>query len=417
MSIETIALKPPKLIVVDYGIEDEGGNGKIEPGEIFTLTIRIQNRGQGDARNVLAEVIQGNNVFLHAESQKIHKLGNITPGAYKDISYTLYTNKRVKKNIPIKLKLTEDRPKFSLEEPIVIELNKREYSLAVLEFKSSETTTEIIKVPGISIDIEENIPNTKMKNSDAIAIVIGNRNYQKVKNVDYALRDAQFMKEYLIKSFGYKKGNVLLIQDATKGEFETLFGSKGNHKGRLYNMVKRGKSDVFIYYSGHGAPGVNEKKGYFVPVESDPGYIEIAGYGLETLYTNLSKVRARSITVILDACFSGAGLLENVSPLTLGIKDHANLIGKNGLILSSTSGDQLASWYPEKKHGLFTYYFLEGIQSRRADQNADGTITFGEMRDYLSDETEGVPYYARRLHNVEQVPSLYGDEDRVLVKF
>ena len=287
----------------------------------------------------------------------------------------------------------------------------------MLEFKSSETTTEIIKVPGISIDIEENIPNTKMKNSDAIAIIIGNRNYQKVKNVDYALRDAQFMKEYLIKSFGYKKGNVLLIQDATKGEFETLFGSRGNHKGRLYNMVKRGKSDVFIYYSGHGAPGVNEKKGYFVPVESDPGYIEIAGYGLETLYTNLSKVRARSITVILDACFSGAGLLESVSPLTLGIKDHANLIGKNGLILSSTSGDQLASWYPEKKHGLFTYYFLEGIQSRRADQNADGTITYGEMRDYLSDETEGIPYYARRLHNVEQVPSLYGDEDRVLVKF
>ena len=101
-------------------------------------------------------------------------------------------------------------------------------------------------------DIDMNIPQTGMHNPDAIAVVIGNRKYKDndIPEVKYAHNDAKGMKEYLVKMLGYKESNIIVKLDATKAEFEQIFGIKGNHEGQLYDLIKPEKSDVFIYYSG-----------------------------------------------------------------------------------------------------------------------------------------------------------------------
>ncbi|KKK98469.1 hypothetical protein LCGC14_2642450, partial [marine sediment metagenome] len=41
-----------------------------------------------------------------------------------------------------------------------------------------------------------------------------------------------------------------------------------------------------------------------------------------------------------------------------------------------------------------------------------------ELYSYVSDKTEGVPYYARRIHGVEQDPTLEGDfQGKTLMKY
>lgn len=55
VTFNTKAFEPPKLIVADIGINDQNGNSKVEPMEIVEMTVRIQNAGYGDARNVTAE--------------------------------------------------------------------------------------------------------------------------------------------------------------------------------------------------------------------------------------------------------------------------------------------------------------------------------------------------------------------------
>ena len=147
------------------------------------------------------------------------------------------------------------------------------------------------------------IPITKTKNPDAIAVIIGNKNYQKTKSVDFAQADAQLMKQYLIKTLGFSEGNILYQEDATLADFRTLFGEKDNHQGKLFNMVQAGKTDVFVYYVGHGAPSLKSGKGFFVPVESEPKYIDLSGYDMEIFYQNLAKIPAKSFTIVLDACF------------------------------------------------------------------------------------------------------------------
>jgi len=276
-------------------------------------------------------------------------------------------------------------------------------------------------VATLTIDIEKNIPQALTINSDGVAVIIGNCNYaafnRDVPNVDYAVRDAAVMKEYLTNTLGYRIGNIIYETDAGTGFFRSVFGTVEKPHGRLADFVKAGKSDVFIYYSGHGAPDVNEKRGYFVPIDCSPGDVDVNGYPLDMLYNNLALLKARSTTVVIDACFSGGSdrgmIIEYASPVGIRITNPAAYM-TNGIVFTSSSSDQISSWYPEKKHGLFTYFFLKGFRGD-ADDNNDGSISAGELKAYVSDSTEGVPYWARRLHDGRtQQPGFFGDEKLVI---
>ncbi|BDD05431.1 caspase family protein [Aureibacter tunicatorum] len=279
-------------------------------------------------------------------------------------------------------------------------------------YESHKSKAKSLSDSDISVDL--NLPVSTMQNPNAIAVVIGNKKYQKCSDVKYAQNDAKTMKKYLVDVLGYREGNIFLLNDAKKSDFELYFGTFINEKGKLYNAIKKGESEVFIYYSGHGAPGLKDHKGYFVPTEADPQYLEITGYPLDVFYKNVSQLPAKDVTVVMDACFSGANVFKDISPIT--IKSNTSHVINNGVVFASSSDDQVSSWYNAQRHGLFTYFFLKGIHSANADADKNGILTVEELYKYVSDETNGVPYYARRLHGVDQVPKLFGtDLQRSLV--
>ncbi|RJR27508.1 MAG: caspase family protein [Desulfobacteraceae bacterium] len=283
---------------------------------------------------------------------------------------------------------------------------------AVAKHQESQT------VPSLFIDVERDIPAGQEAGPFDLAVVIANGNYtvKGIPNVVYAYRDALIMKEYFIRTFGIKPENIMEVRDATKGTFETLFGTVQDHRGKLHDWVKAGVSRVFIYYSGHGAPSQETGEGYFVPSDADPDYISKSGYPLSVFYANLNALPAKETVVVLDACFSGRtqdGLLfKNVSPSMLRVRDVAAGL-QRGAVLTSSQGDQMSTWYPDKQHSLFTYYFLKALQGG-ADGNQDKVVTVGEMSGYLS---EHVPYWAGRIAGKRQEPRMEGDPNLVLVRF
>ncbi|MFY0688420.1 MAG: caspase family protein [Cyclobacteriaceae bacterium] len=290
------------------------------------------------------------------------------------------------------------------------------------EEKESQPKTVVVEQPVaeaekveivLASDVDLNIPKTDIVNEYGIAVIIGNRDYQNTKNVDYAINDAMAMKKYVQQTMGFRDGNIFYVENASKTDFEILFGTKDDYRGQLYNAVRADMSDVFIFYSGHGAPDVNTNTGYFVPVECNPQYINLTGYNSDVLFTNLSKIPAKSVTVAMDACFSGAEILENVSPVGIQSKGFNSV--DNGVFISSSAGTQVSSWYTEKEHGMFTYFFLKAIQNRNADADKDGQLTANEIFRFVYEE---VPYHARRFRNVDQTPTLQGSKrDQVVVSF
>lgn len=271
----------------------------------------------------------------------------------------------------------------------------------------------------IVADIERNIPTGKPAGRYDVAVVIGNANYSATgtPNVDYALRDAQIMRQYLIKAFGFDPGNILYLENASLAKMSEVFGTDNDYQGKLYKWVKPGQSKIFIYYVGHGAPDQQSGEGYFVPVDANPQYIRNSGYKLSTFYANVSKIPAAKKTVVIDACFSGSSangqLLKGISGITARLTAEPTASFAADLLLTSAGMNQVASWYPEKGHSLFTYFFLKGLQGE-ADANKDGHIAMGEMRTYLGDE---VPYMARRLTGNEQTPVIMGKDSDDLIEF
>jgi len=288
--------------------------------------------------------------------------------------------------------------------------------LSLVQFELNKLRPgDIIKVVKTPEELKQ-MKKARSENRYGVAVVIGNRDYQNkdIPPVSYAIRDATQVRKCLIKTFGYREGNIIFKTNATKGIFENTFGSAKNYKAMLYDYITPGKSDVFVYYSGHGAPSIETKKGYILPVDGNPNNVSIGGYALELLYRNLAKLRARSITVVTDACFSGALLFKKASPVGI-IVENPLVALKNASVMNSSAGTELSSWYPEKGHGLFTYYFLLGLAGK-ADSNGDKQLTLGEISSYINDN---VPYMARKLHSGrKQTPRIKTfNNDRVMVSY
>lgn len=256
------------------------------------------------------------------------------------------------------------------------------------------------------------------ENRDAVAVVIGNRRYgHGIPEVRYAANDAIEMKRFLVDVLGYRGGNVIGLIDASQAEMYAVFGNSRDHRGKLWSWVRPGRSDVVVFYSGHGMPGLRDKRGYLLPVDADPATPEINGYPLDLLLENLAMLDTRSTTVLLDACFSGnsAGgwLIRSASPVYVKAAPPAPATGLT--LITAAQADQVASWDEGAGHGLFTRHLLDalrGAADRGRDGNRDGAVTLDEVRRYLDDE---MSYAARRQFQRVQQASVSGDPKTVLV--
>ena len=256
-------------------------------------------------------------------------------------------------------------------------------------------------------------------NPDAVAVIVGNRTYQHrdVPEVSYAHNDIEAIRQYVIKARGFKRRNVFILKDATKAKLEAYFGSVNFSRGRLFNAVREGKSDVFVYFSGHGVPG-EDKTGYLFPTDGDPTQAELTGYSIQTLVENLAKVPARSMIIALDTCFSGVSqagaLVQAASPVYLKAKIPS--AGPNSIILTAAAGSQIASWDTGAQLGLFTRHLLEGLLGNADTRggDSDGKVQLGELQSYVQSE---VTYQARRRYSRDQTPEMLGNPEFVLSRF
>ncbi len=263
-------------------------------------------------------------------------------------------------------------------------------------------------------------PATPMRQADpdAIAVVIANSGYrQGIPPVDYARNDGQAAQAIMRDIFGVRPGNIIAIDDAGQAELTSVFGNANTHEGKLWSWIRPGRSKIYIYYSGHGVPGLRDGRSYLLPVDADPDTAEINGYPLELLYKNLNKLGARSVTVILEACFSGQSesgpLVRSASPVFVKSRQPTAAAGMT--ILSAAQGDQIASWDHAAGLGMFTSLLVRALYGE-ADRgrwgNGDGEISLAEVEAFLDDE---LTYAARREYRRVQQSSLVGDRGLVLV--
>jgi len=300
---------------------------------------------------------------------------------------------------------------------VKLKIGKNPIEVKAIDINDNETTKKILIIRDEIVEEEEFSDidfalETSNNKPNAIAVVFGIEEYQYAPNVSDAYNDAEIMREYLISTFGLKRKNIYFRYNerATKGEFEKVFSENG---WIAKNADKN--SEIYVFYAGHGIASTDDKSAYLIPNDIDPNYAS-TGYSLNELFQNLSKIKSKSTIIILDACFSGISrenemLLADSRPISIEVKQGS--IPKNLNVFTASSGSEISSGYSQKLHGLFTYFFLKGL-NKNADINNDKKITYGEMEEYLK---ENVSSQARKMGR-EQNPQLHiNDKDKVLLKY
>jgi formylglycine-generating enzyme required for sulfatase activity len=239
--------------------------------------------------------------------------------------------------------------------------------------------------------------------TNSVAVIIGISKYQFLDQnaqLRYARKDAEDVREVLIKSFGFLASNIVTLVDeaATKKGIE-----------RALDQLSRTKPTdrVLVFYSGHGmtVKGSSGEIGVLVPYDAQVKLSDTSDgvvpecILMDVLWKYLQKAPAKHRLLIADACFSGllakSRALEAYNPAVL-----KRLIGEPALQAITASGKlEVSKENDELKNGIFTRKFIDVLTELAA---APGRVmTAREIADSV----------ARRVSNAtkaQQNPQ-YGD--------
>ena len=230
------------------------------------------------------------------------------------------------------------------------------------------------------------------KQEKVYAVVIGINKYKNLPSLKYAVNDAREFYRYLTEVIQVPKEHVWLLLD----EEATL----DNLRRTLGTSLRRsaGKEDtVIIFLAGHGAtetdpssPDGDGLEKYILPINADPMDLYSSAMPMSEVARIFQRISSERLVFIGDTCYSGASggrtILAGGTRATVSGAFLERLSqGKGRVILTASDANEVSVEKDEIKHGVFTYYLLEGLRGK-ADVDGDGVITVDEIYRYVSEK-------------------------------
>lgn len=437
--LQTMKYKKSKLFFSGMEIYDSGQgtaaiikDGQLQAGEQVKVKVLVQNVGKNVAEDVkFSLTTSSEDIYLDKIKGQKYTFDELKIGEVAELWYTISPNKRVKtkSNLPIFIFAQEKYKYGNLYKQLPLKLGYHPPSPDIIKIIPKKGAinkkSEFEYVSSRFSVVNKNIINVAMveptltKRANSVAVVIGIENYKNMPPAPYAANDAKLMEEYFKKKLGVEQVYLFTEADVSGYFFPNTFNPAA---GELNRAIIPGVTDLFVFYSGHGVPSKNGEKVFLMPYDGNMSMLQLQGYNLNTFFNNLGQFGAKSVTVFLDACFSGSSkVTETVlaSNLTgeksVGIKVKMPKPWENNpnyTVFTSSTGSQTSLGYDASKTGLFSYYIMAGLQGK-ADVNSDHKITMGELKDYV---IKNVSSMSKRISGL-QVPEFHGDESVVLVEY
>ena len=373
------------------------------------MTLRIKNDGGSAARGVKLALMKSNpDLFIQGEPGR--DLGELKPGESRDATFTVFANTQYSgPALDFSVQLSEREGRYGNSAPLSVPIGRLVAPIREVVVAEAGAKSPAPSAPGLRVDVDEPLDLSAPARPEALAVIFGIENYRKAPAVTYARRDATVFREYAVKALGVpdSKDHIFFLgEDATLGEFRKAFS-----KGGWLSRRARADSDVYIFIAGHGAPDLKSHDAFLIPEDGDPNYPAETGFPLQDLKDLAASLKVRSVSIFLDACFSGSDrespLLASARPLVNRVAPIGGTLPPHVTLLAAAQEDQVSSGYGAGRHGLFSYFLLKGLRGA-ADADRDRTITAGELRDFVRD---GVTRAASGMDR-EQTPVLFGDPSR-----
>lgn len=232
--------------------------------------------------------------------------------------------------------------------------------------------------------------------AEKYAVIVGVAKYRNtgggLNNLRYADRDATSLYDFLTSPQGgsFKKENVKLLinEDATSQ----------NVRSALFTFLTKPREQdlVLLYFAGHGSPDPHDRRNlYLLTYDTqleDMGGTAFPMWQLQDVFVRI--IKAKRVITFTDSCHS-----YGVSGQLYGGSEKSNNLINQYLAAYAASAERAVitasdvselSAESEKwggGHGVFTYYVLRGLQGD-GDLNRDGTVTAGELFQYVRDQVQ-----------------------------
>ena len=213
------------------------------------------------------------------------------------------------------------------------------------------------------------------------AVIIGINEYEHVKPLNYAVQDAEAVKNLLISNFNFSEENITILtdRDATLNTIRTkLF--------EVSTSINDGDR-LLVYYAGHGETynlKSGGERGYLIPVDGNLDNIFATCLPMTDIREIANVTEAKHVLFLIDACYSGL-LSVNTMGLkksTPGYMDKIIRDKARQIITSGGKGEEVIE-KSEWGHSAFAKNLLSGLKTGLADENNDGYIIADELGDFL----------------------------------
>jgi hypothetical protein len=209
-----------------------------------------------------------------------------------------------------------------------------------------------------------------------VAVVIGINEYAHWPVLEGAASDARRVANEF-RRFGFDEVIELYDREGTRTAILDALGTDLSEK--------TGSNDLaVIYFAGHGQTETlssGKKRGYVIPVDSDPSRVFATAISMDTLRDLSDRIPAKHIYYVMDSCYSGLGFVRGLAPTPKGA-GYVRKMTSRRAVQMITAGGEGEEAIEAGGQGLFTAKLLEAW-SGDADFDGDGFVTASELGTYV----------------------------------
>ncbi|BDM80297.1 SUMF1/EgtB/PvdO family nonheme iron enzyme [Acaryochloris marina] len=227
------------------------------------------------------------------------------------------------------------------------------------------------------------------------AIAIGINDYQNMRPLKFARKDAEAVCQFFQESLHFDKVDLFakgaepvryedgppIQADPTVGNLDTFFDVRFEHP-----FLEPG-DNLWFFFAGHGKR--HKGRDYLMPIDGSPRRVERMGIAIDYIAERLRRSGADNVILMIDAC---RGEDDRDGGEGVGRQQQKGII-----TLFACSPNELSYEIEEIEQGAFTHTLLAGLQI----QGAGNCATVERLSQYLRAQ---VPEVNRRYNKPAQTP-------------
>jgi formylglycine-generating enzyme required for sulfatase activity/uncharacterized caspase-like protein len=224
------------------------------------------------------------------------------------------------------------------------------------------------------------------------AVLVGVDNYENedISDLQFAVTDVKAVGAALQRDLKFDDVRILTSDQPRNGNLYPTADNVLVQLDLLANVCAPDDTFVF-YFSGHG---FQRSEGHFLATADANPFnlitLKKSTVSLADLREAMARIKAQQVVFILDACRNdpekgkGAGDNKMTAGFARDLQTVATQAGAGqaatALLMACSQGERAWEW-PEQKHGVFTYYLLQGLGGRARE--ADGDVTAYSLGKYV----------------------------------